>query len=201
MQGGSAARERATTNCEVTELLRCASGGDRGAYDRLFSIAYDELRHVAERQLRGAGARQALDPAELVNELYLKLEDQIGVDWTGRAHFYAIAARAMRQILVDLARRRRAAKRGGGVVPTTLSGRLIPADVRLDDLLALEDVLDRLAARQRLVVECRFFGGMTEDEIARALGISTRTVQREWLKARAWLFRALHPGSARPPHA
>lgn len=199
MDGGSAATERATTDGgEVTELLRCAGGGDRAAYDRLFSLAYDELRRVAERQLRGAGARQALDSAELVNELYLKLEDQISVDWTGRAHFYAIAARAMRQILVDLARRRRAAKRGGDAVPTTLSGKFIPADVQLENLLALEDVLHRLDERQRLVVECRFFGGMTEVEIARALGVSTRTVQREWLKARAWLYHALHPGPARP---
>lgn len=196
MQSGSPGTGR-TTNDKVRELLRCAGGGDRAAYDRLFSVAYDELRHVADRQLRGAGGRPALDSAELVNELYLKLEGQIGVEWSGRAHFYGIAARAMRQILVDLARRRRAAKRGGDAASAAPTGQHVPADVRLEELLVLEDVLDRLGGRQRLVVECRFFGGMTEDEIAHALGVSTRTVQREWVRARAWLFRELRPESAR----
>jgi RNA polymerase sigma factor (TIGR02999 family) len=197
MRRGASVREQATTSREVTELARRAGGGDRAAYDRLFSLAYDELRHVAGRQLRGTNGRQALDPAELVNELYLKLQDRMGVDWRGRAHFYAIAARAMRQILADLARRRRAAKRGGGALEAELPGADVAAGAAPDEILALEDVLGRLGGRQRVVVEWRFFGGMTEDEIAGALGVSTRTVQREWLRARTRLCRALFPDGVR----
>ncbi|MDF1502392.1 ECF-type sigma factor [Roseisolibacter sp. H3M3-2] len=179
---------------DVTRLLHDASGGDRAAYDRLFALAHEELRGVAERQLRRSDARRALDPGELVSELYLKLRDQLRGEWQGRAHFYGVAARAMRQILVDLARRDRAVKRGGGDwSPTTLTGKQLPADVALDDVLALDAALDGLDARQRQVVELRFFAGASEQEIADALGLSTRTVQREWVKARAWLYRALYP--------
>ena len=173
----------------VTQLLRSASAGDREAYDRLFALAYDELRRVAERQLHGA---PPLSAAELVSELYLKLGDQMGGDWQGRAHFYAIAARAMRQILVDAARRRGAAKRGGAWVATTLSGKQLPAGVAPDELLAVDGLLAQLDERPRRVVECRFFAGMTDDEIATALGVSPRTVQREWARARAWLYAALY---------
>jgi RNA polymerase sigma factor (TIGR02999 family) len=181
---------------DVTRLLRSASGGDRNAYDRLFSLAYEELERVAERQLRGA---RALTAAELVSELYLKLGDQLRGDWQGRAHFYAIAARAMHQILVDLARRRDAAKRGGAWVATTLSGKQLAADVSPAELLAIDELLGHLDERQRQVVECRFFGGMTDEEIAEALGVSARTVQREWVKARAWLYQALYAdGTPRP---
>jgi RNA polymerase sigma factor (TIGR02999 family) len=179
---------------EVTQLLRDASDGDREAYDRLFSVAYAELYRIAERQLHAGHARRSLDAAELVSELYLKLGDQLRVDWQGRAHFYAIAARAMRQILVDLARRQQAAKRGGEWTSTTITGKHLPAEVALEDVLALDEVLDTLDERQRRVVEYRFFAGLGEEQIAEALGISTRTVQREWVKARAWLYRALYEG-------
>ena len=181
---------------DVTLLLRGASGGDRDAYDRLFSLAYEELERVARRQLRGEGA---LTAAELVSELYLKLGDQLRADWGGRAHFYAIAARAMRQILVDSARRRAADKRGGGWAVTTLSGKQLSADVSPDELLAIEELLGHLDERQRRVVECRFFAGMTDEEIAEVLGVSARTVQREWVKARAWLYEALDAAGTRTP--
>jgi RNA polymerase sigma factor (TIGR02999 family) len=180
---------------DVTQLLHSASGGDRGAYDRLFSLAFGELQRIAERQLRGSAQRRSLDAGELVSELYLKMGDQLRVDWQGRAHFYAIAARAMRQILVDMARRRMAAKRGGSWAATTLTGKELPGDLALEDVLMLDQSLERLDERQRQVVELRFFAGLSEEEIARALGVSTRTVQREWTKARAWLYREIYaPG-------
>ena len=178
---------------EVTRLLHSARGGDRDAYDRLFAIAYEDLRGVARKQLRGARDAEAVRTTELVHELYMKLADQAAPAYENRAHFYAIAARAMRQLLVDLARHRQAAKRGGDWARTTLSGKQVPAEVRLDEVLALDELLGRLDERQRQVVEYRFYGGLTEDEIAIVLGVSTRTVQREWMKARAWLYRELYP--------
>jgi RNA polymerase sigma factor (TIGR02999 family) len=177
----------------VTQLLRSARAGDRDAFDRLFAVVHEELRQIARRQLRGGG-RDTLRATELVHELYLKLVDQVDVPWENRAHFYGIAARAMRQILVDLARRRKAAKRGGDWIHTTLTGEHAPDDVRLDEVLALNDLLEQLDERQRQIVEYRFFAGMTEEEIAEVLGLSARTVQREWVKARAWLYRALYEG-------
>lgn len=184
---------------DMTQLLHRAGGGDRAAYDRLFALAFGELQGIAERQLRRAlGARdRALDAGELVSELYLKLRDQLRVDWQGRAHFYAIAARAMRQILVDLARRQLAAKRGGAWESTTLTGKQLPADVSVEDVLALDAALERLDPRQRQVVELRFFAGLEEQEIAELLGVSTRTVQREWARARAWLYHDLYASAER----
>ena len=177
---------------EVTRLLHSARGGDRAAYDRLFALAYEDLRVVARKQLRGARDAEAVRTTELVHELYMKLADQAAPAYENRAHFYAIAARAMRQLLVDLARHRQAAKRGGDWARTTLSGKQVPAEVRLDEVLALDELLGRLDDRQRQVVEYRFYGGLTEDEIATVLGVSTRTVQREWMKARAWLYRLIY---------
>ena len=181
-----------TSPGEVTRLLRSARDGDRAAFDRLFAVAYDELRRVAQRQIRGADAG-AVRPTELVHELYLKLADQAQVDWESRAHFYGIAARAARQILIDLARARGAAKRGGSWMATTLTGKQVPADVKVDEVLALDELLGQLDERQRQIVEYRFYAGMTEEEIAQVLGVSSRTVQREWVKARAWLYQALYP--------
>ena len=140
--------------------------------DRLFALAHAELQGVAERQLRRGGAHRTIDPAELVSELYLKLRDQLHGSWAGRAHFYGVAARAMRQILVDLARRQHAAKRGGNDWhPTTLSGKQLPEEVQLEDLLALDAVLEQHDERQRRVVELRFFAGASEQEIADLLGV------------------------------
>jgi RNA polymerase sigma factor (TIGR02999 family) len=193
---------------DVTRLLHEAADGDRAAYDRLFTVAYDELRRVAELQLRGRGSVSA---AELVSELYLKLGDQVVGDpgggargrapaWQGRAHFYAVATRAVRQLLVDLARRQQAAKRGGAAVHTTLSGKDVPDGTALEDVLAMDAALAELDERQRRVVEYRFFGGLTDDEIGQALGVSSRTVHREWVRARARLYRAMYDGAgeARP---
>jgi RNA polymerase sigma factor (TIGR02999 family) len=175
---------------EITALLRVARDGDRGAFDRLFGLVYEELRAVAERQVRREHG--AVGTTELVHELYLKLVDQPGVEVVGRAHFYAVAGRAMRQILVDLARRRGATKRGGDQVRASLSGLQLAVDARFDDVIALDELLDRLDERQRRVVEMRFFAGLQEHEVAEALGVSVRTVQREWTKARAWLYRQLY---------
>ena len=133
-----------------------------------------------------------------MSELYLKLGEQMGAEWQGRAHFYAIAAHAMRQILVDLARRQHAAKRGGSWEATTLTGKALPAASSLDDVLVVDALLGQLGERQRQIVECRFFGGMSDAEIARALDVSERTVQREWVKARAWLYRAMYGDAERP---
>lgn len=178
---------------EVTRLLHSARGGDRGAYDRLFALAYEDLRAVARNQLRGSRDAEAVRTTELVHELYMKLADQAAPAYENRAHFYAIAARAMRQLLIDLARSRQAAKRGGDWARTTLSGKQVPAEMRLDEVLALDELLAGLSERQRQVVEYRFYGGLTEEEIAEVLGVSTRTVQREWTKARAWLYQELYP--------
>ena len=181
---------------EVTQLLRVVRDGDRAAYDRLFSLVYEELRGIAQRQLRGVRAGDGVSTSELVNELYLKLGDQLQGDWENRAHFYGIAARAMRQILIDLARRRKAAKRGGAWARTTLTGKYLPVETNLEEVLALDELLERLDERQRRVVEYRFYGGMGDEEIGQLLGISARTVQREWVKARAWLYRELYPAGS-----
>jgi RNA polymerase sigma factor (TIGR02999 family) len=185
-------REDAKTG-EVTRLLRVVRTGDRDSFDQLFALVYSELRRVAERQLRGERDGGPVRPTELVNELYLKLVDQLHSDFANRAHFFGIAARAMRQLLVDLARRRGARKRGGKVIATTLTESAAVIDVDLDEVLALEDAVAQLEERQRQIVEYRFFGGMSEEEIAHLLGVSTRTVQREWIKARAWIYKSLYP--------
>jgi RNA polymerase sigma factor (TIGR02999 family) len=178
---------------EVTRLLRAAVAGDAGALDRLVPLVYDELLRLAHRQLAREHGSQTLQTTALVHEAYLKL---LGGGWMGaadRPHFLAIAARAMRQVLVDFARRRKAAKRGGGMMNATLSDGDHPVEFPADDLLALDRALEQLDSRQRQIVECRFFGGMEESDIAAALGISERTVRRDWVKARAWLHRSLNP--------
>jgi RNA polymerase sigma factor (TIGR02999 family) len=182
---------------EVTQLLQGARGGDRGAFDQLLPLIYDELRAIARRQLRREQVGHTLQPTALVHDAYLKLVDQARVEWRDRAHFLGIAARAMRQVLIDYARRRGAEKRGGDAVRTKLSDQELAVEVPIGELLALNDALDRLAEvdeRLRQVVEYRFFGGMADEEIAEALGVSTRTVQRDWLRARAWLYAELYPG-------
>jgi len=181
---------------EVTRLLGQVRGGDRAAFDQLLPLVYDELRRIARGQLRRERREHTLFPTALVHEAYIKLIDQAAVDWQGKAHFLGVAARCMRQILVDYARRRNAEKRGGDWARTTLTHRDLGIDVPLEELVTLDaalDRLDQLDSRLRQVVEYRFFAGMTEDEIAEVLGVSTRTVQRDWLKARAWLYKELYP--------
>ena len=182
-----------STTGEVTRLLRAVRTGDRDAFDRLFSLVYEELHRVAERQLRGERDGGPLRPTELVNELYPKLVDQLRFELENRAHFFGIAARAMRQLLVDLARRRGSRKRGGDWMPTTLGEYASEEELSLEDVLSLEDALAQLDERQRQIVEYRFYGGMAEEEIAQLLGVSTRTVQRDWIKARARIYRELYP--------
>ena len=176
---------------EVTRLLRAARDGDARAVDRIIPLVYEDLRRLARRQLGRGFGPQSVRPTELVHEAYVKLSVGGAEAAVDRAHFLAIAARAMRQVLVDEARHRQAAKRGGGWARATLSGSHWVADFDVEELLTLNDALDELDARQRQVVECRFFGGMEEREIAEALGVTERTVRRDWVKARAWLYRAL----------
>lgn len=180
---------------DVTRLLQRHHQGDRDAFDRLVPLVYDRLRQVARGQLARAGRRtQALDTVGLVNETYLQLADEYGVDWQDRGHFFAVCARAMRRILVDHARRRHADKRGGGATHVTLLPDAVAIDPPSEQVLAIDEALEGLAAfNERLaqVVECRYFAGMTEEETAQALGSSLRTVQRDWMRARAWLSKAM----------
>jgi RNA polymerase sigma factor (TIGR02999 family) len=180
-----------TRTGEVTRLLRAAREGDAHAIDRIVPLVYDDLRRLAKRQLGRRFGPQSVRPTELVHEAYVKLARGGPEGAADRSHFLAIAARAMRQVLVEEARNRLAIKRGGGWKRATLSGGDWVADVDVDELLTLNDALDELDPRQRQVVECRFFGGMEENEIAEALGITDRTVRRDWVKARAWLYRTL----------
>jgi RNA polymerase sigma factor (TIGR02999 family) len=176
---------------DVTRLLRAARHGDVGAIDRIVPLVYEDLRRLARRQLGRGFGPQSVRPTELVHEAYVKLSAGGAEAAVVRAHVLAFAARAMRAVLVDEARHRQAAKRGGGWKRATLSGSHWVADFDVDELLTLNDALDELDPRQRQVVECRFFAGMDEGEIAEALGVTERTVRRDWVKARAWLYRAL----------
>ena len=191
----------ATAAGELTRLLSAARDGDRDALDRAFPLVYEDLRLIARREVGREHEARTLRPTDLVHEAYLKLAGGATVPAANRAHFLALASRAMRQILVDQARNRRAAKRGGGLFRATLSDGDWVIDAAPDDLLALDDALAQLDARQRQVVECRFFGGMSEAEVAEALGITERTVRRDWVKARAWLYRALYGPGGTPPAA
>jgi RNA polymerase sigma factor (TIGR02999 family) len=175
----------------IAQLLEAHVDRDEGAADQLFPLLYDEVRRLARRQLRAVGRPGAtLNTTALVNEAYLKLVDQTAVSSHARAHFFALVARAMRQIIIDYARRARASKRGGEARRATLQESQIAVEDGADALLALDEAVERLGELEpRLVriVECRFFGGMTEEETAASLGIGLRTVQRDWLRARGWL--------------
>lgn len=183
---------------DVTQLLLAYGSGDREAFNHLLPLVYEDLRKVARRQLNRVGnPDRVLDTTGLVHESYLKMVDQTRVNWTSRSHFLGVAARAMRQVVIDYARRRGAAKRGGGAIQTTIEEGHIAVEDQADWLLSLDQALTRLEARNpRLarIVECRFFAGLSEDETAEALGVSLRTVQRDWMKARAWLQEDLRPG-------
>jgi RNA polymerase sigma factor (TIGR02999 family) len=183
---------------EVTRLLQAAHHGEADALERLLPLVYEDLRRLARRQLGYEYVERTLNPTALVHESYLKL-GRAAMAAHDRAHFLAIAARAMRQVLVDQARDRKAAKRGGGAWDrTTLTDGAWVGEFDPDNMLALDDALGKLEPRQRQVVECRFFGGMEEQEIAVALGVSERTVHRDWIKARAWLYRYFYPDGDGP---
>ncbi len=176
----------------VAPLLAQLRGGDAAAFDALFPLVYAELRRAADILLNREGLAHTLQPTALVHEVYLKLARGAAPSATDRAHFVGIAARAMRQILVDHARRRNAAKRGQGEVFVTLGDHADAAapSADADTMLALDEALAELAtldSRLAKVVELRFFGGLTEEETALTLGVTSRTVQRDWAKARAWL--------------
>ena len=184
----------ATPPGEVTALLLAWSGGDREALQKLIPLVYGDLRKRAEGYLRKERRGHTLQPTALVNEAYMKLVDQTRVQWEGRAHFLAVAARAMREVLVEYARRHASAKRGGGQTMVSLDDAVASTPARSLDLLALDQALDRLAAlddRQAKLVELRIFGGLTIDEAASTLGISAATVSREWKHAEAWLHREM----------
>jgi len=178
----------------VTQLLEKFEPGDRHAGEQLFADIYTELRALAARYLHRERQNHTLQPTALVHEAYLKLLGQTRVDWRGRAHFFAIASQAMRQILVDHARRRGAAKRGGDRHRISLDDNLVIESHRDVDLLALEDALTKLTkldARQAQMIELRFFAGLSIAEVAKVMGMSKRSAEREWTMVRAWLRREL----------
>ncbi len=176
-----------------TDLLKESRAGNPEALDRLVPLVYDQLRAIAHRQLRAERPEHTLGTTALVHEAYLRLVDQTRVDWQDRSHFFALAARTMRRVLVDYARRRGARKRRA-VEHTVLEDALALADQQADLVLSIDEALNRLAQldeRQSRVVECRFFGGLTEEETAELLGVTARTVRNDWVKARGWLYHEL----------
>ena len=179
---------------EVTALLNEWTNGDQEALNRLMPLVYDELRRLASRHLRHERIGHTLQTTALVHEAYLKLVDQKSASWQNRLQFFAAAAKVMRHILVDYARSRKAVKRGGDYCRLSLDEALISAEEDDPDLLALDEALNELAAldpQQSRIVELRVFAGLTVDDTAQALGISPRTVKREWSMAKAWLHRQI----------
>ena len=178
---------------EVSRLLRAWSLGDKTAFDELIPLVYEELRRIARRQWRRQGAGQTLDATALIHEAYLRLADQTEVRWQNRAHFFGVAAKAMRHIVVDHVRTRRAAKRGGAARRVPLDALSVGIE-RPVDVVALDDALQSLAAldqRKSQVVELKYFGGLAVREIAEVLHVSEETVARDWRLARTWLLREL----------
>jgi RNA polymerase sigma factor (TIGR02999 family) len=184
---------------DITRLLHQMQAGDETATPRLMAAVYPELKRIATRYLRAERPDHTLQATALVNEAYLQLIDQRGKDWHNRAHFFAVSAQVMRRILVDYARERKAWKRGAGAPKVELVENLVVVEEKLDEILAVDTALSRLSARdarQGKVVELRFFGGLTESEIALVLGIAPRTVKRDWAVAKAWLYGELNGGSS-----
>jgi RNA polymerase sigma factor (TIGR02999 family) len=183
----------------VTQLLLACRDGGAAALDRLFPIVYDRLHQIAHAHLRGGVQGGTVSTTALVHEAYVKLVDAERVGWEDRGHFLSLASRAMRQILIDYARKRSAEKRGGGQQRVELDAIQVAASERADALVALDDALtqlSRLSPRLAQVVEHRFFGGLTEEETAKVLGVTDRTVRRDWIKARGWLHQELARGGA-----
>jgi len=183
---------------DITLLLRELQAGNPAVESRLVPLVYDELRRTARRYMRGERADHTLQPTALVHEAYLRLIRQQEVDWQNRAHFFGVAAQLMRHILVDHARAHKAEKRGGHEPKLSLDEALACSEEKGAGLLALDEALTRLNERdqrQGRIVELRFFGGLTEEEVAEVLGLSARTVKREWSVARAWLYKELSKGA------
>lgn len=191
------AEDRETEVTEIVSRLKAAGGSDRASAEDLLPHVYDELRMLARRYLSRERPGHTLQPTALVHEAYIKLVDQSKVDWQGRTHFFAVGAKVMRHLLIDHARGKGRAKRGGGRQRVTLADGLMPfggRELDAEDLLALNESLDRLAEldpRQARIVELRFFGGLTVPEVALILEVSRRTVEGDWAHARAWLKREL----------
>ena len=178
----------------ATDLFVDSTDVDRHALDRLIALVYDELRRIAHRELRRGRPDQTLTTTEIVHEAYLRLVDQTPAAPRERVRLLAIAAVAMRRLVIEFARGRAALKRGGGQRPVSLDEAALGAEDQSEALLELDEALERLAAlndRLTRVVECRYFGGLTEEETAEALGITARTVRRDWVKAKAWLYAEL----------
>lgn len=182
-------------DANVTQLLAAWNDGDRGALEALTPVVEAELHRLARGYMAGERAGHVLQPTALVNEAYLRLVDWKDVRWQNRAHFFAMAARTMRHVLVDMARTRDRAKRGGGQMQVSLSDAGDLPVARSADFVALDDALtdlEKIDPRKSRVVELRFFGGLGLDEVAHVLGVSVATVRRDWSMARAWLFRELN---------
>ena len=179
---------------EVTQVLVDWNQGDQNAPDRLMPLVYEELRKLARNYLQRERSDHTLQATGLVHEAYLRLVDQSSMSWQNRAHFFAVAAQVMRRILVDHARSHRAEKRGGEREKLEFDEALVPSGEKAVDLIALDDALQDLVTfdpRQSRIVELRFFGGLTNEEIGDVLGISPRTIKREWRLAKAWLRREI----------
>lgn len=179
---------------EVTQLLVAWSNGDSAARDALMPLVHDELRRLAHRYMDRERGNHTLQTSALVNEAYLRLIDQKDVHWQNRAHFFGIAARIMRRILVDYARKRGFAKRGGNLQPVTFDEAMIVSPERAAEVVALDDALNCLAEldqRKSQIIELRFFGGLSVEETAEVLGVSAGTVMRDWTFAKAWLRREI----------
>lgn len=179
---------------EITELLNACSNGEREAFDRLIPLVYEDLRAIAHNRLARERPDHTLNTTGIVHEAYIRLVPQATATWRDRAHFFAVSSKVIRDLLIDHAREHKATKRGGGAVHLPISDELQGKEPRTVELLALDDALSKLGemdARLERVVECRFFGGLTMEETAEATGTSLRTVEREWRRARAYLYRAL----------
>jgi RNA polymerase sigma factor (TIGR02999 family) len=188
-------------SAEITNLLKAWGGGDRAALERLMEHVYGELRLVARRYMKNERQANTLQTTALVNEVYLRLVDVANVEWQQRAQFFAMAAHMMRRILVDAARARGSDKRGGGVVKVDIDQTAVLSPERDRSIIALDDALaafSQVAPRQAQVVELRYFGGLSEEEIVEVLKISPRTVRRDWEFAKAWLTRELGRGLEAP---
>ena len=181
---------------DVTRLLVDWGNGDQAALDELIPLVYDELRRMAGRYMRRESKGHTLQTSALVNEAYLRLVDQKSVQWQNRAHFFGVAAHLMRRILVDHARSRSRAKRGGGAQMVSLAGQAAISK-EVTEVIALDEALKNLAEmdpRKSQIVEMKFFGGLTTEEVSEVLKVTSRTVEREWRKAKAWLNRAISKG-------
>jgi RNA polymerase sigma factor (TIGR02999 family) len=186
--------ERPPNSLEITQLLVAWGKGDETALDQLIPAVYGELRRIAGNFMRRQNPGNTLQASALVNEAFLRLVDSNKVNWQSRTHFFAVSAQLMRRVLVDAARRRNSQKRGGDRLRVTLDDRIDVSNENETDLVALDEAMTRLAQlnpRHSRIVELRYFGGLTEEQVAETLSVSARTVRRDWSVARAWLYREL----------